>query len=172
MDLYIDAEWYINQKIFLIGYCFADHRFHKPIRSGQLYGKAISKKNVRKLLKQVNSDCIFFYGPDIGMLEKQFDLNIRGNYLCVNLLKVFKDLYPNETRYKLSDFEMKFGYRRDTIKYKKSIFEVFDDWKDPEKRQIVLRYNEEDVISLAKIKKRVWKRHRITGNYLNQIRLQ
>ncbi len=171
MDLYLDAEWYISQKIFLIGYAYADHHFRKPIISGQYYGKMISRKKVLQLLRPARYGCLFFYGPDIGMLEKEFNLNIRQKYLCINLLKVFKDLYPNESRYKLCDFEEKFGYKRDTIKYKQSIFEVFHDWRDPIKRKIVLRYNEEDVISLAKIKKRVWSKHKITMEYLEQIRL-
>ena len=173
MDLYIDAEWYISQKLFLIGYAHVDHYFKTPIKSGQHYGKMISKANMMKLLKKVKKkNCIFFYGPDIGMLEKTFNLNIRENYLCVNLLKVFKDLYPNESRYKLCDFEVKFGYARKTIKYKQSIFQVFYDWKDPVKRAIVLQYNEEDVISLAHIKKHVWKQHRVTKDYLESIRLK
>jgi len=173
MDLYVDAEWYINQNIFLIGYAYSDHHFKVPIKSGQHYGKMLTRKAVLQLLKPVKkNNCIFFYGPDIGMLEKTYNIKIREKYLCVNLLKVFKDLYPNLSRYKLCDFEERFGYSRKTMKYKQSIFQVFADWKDPKKKKIVMQYNQEDVISLAKIKKRVWKEFTVTKDYLEEIRLK
>ena len=84
VDLYIDAEWYLNQRIFLIGYSFNLEQF------GQLYGKRLNRANFKKLLKKVTGN-IYCYGPDTGMLEKFFKWNFRDKFRCVNLMKVFKD---------------------------------------------------------------------------------
>ena len=47
---------------------------------------------------------IYFYGPDIGMLEKFTRLDIRNNYRCINLLKVFRDIMPELPSYNGSCF--------------------------------------------------------------------
>lgn len=84
VDLYLDAEWYINQRIFLIGYTYDHQTF------GQLYGKRLTRKNFKKLLDKVTGT-VYCYGPDTGMLEKFFKWKFRHKFRCVNLMKGFKD---------------------------------------------------------------------------------
>ena len=99
MDIYIDAEWFHNQKIFLLGYGY------NLRKTGRLYGRNLTKNNIIKILKPVRDSGgnIFFYGPDIVMMEKNFNLNIRENYRCCNLLKVFQRYVPSKS-YKLAHF--------------------------------------------------------------------
>ena len=65
-ELYIDAEWFITQKMYLIGYAYNMSQY------GQLWGKALNARNIKKMLKGVER--IYFYGPDIGMLENSVRL--------------------------------------------------------------------------------------------------
>ena len=115
---------------------------------------------------------IFVYGPDIGMLEKVFRLDIRGYYRCVNFIKIVKYCYPSWNSYKLCEVEKKLGYKRAAMKYKADIFSIYKDWKNPKLKKLVLTYNEEDVFNLARIKQHVFTWHKITPAYLKDIRLQ
>ena len=164
INLYVDAEWYLNQRIFLIGYSFDQKKF------GQLYGKRLNRKNFQRLLQKVNG-CIFCYGPDVGMLEKYFKLKLKSKYHCVNLMKVFKD-HLKKGSFKLKDLEERFGLKRKVAKYKTSIFTIWKDWKDKIKKKAVLLYNKEDVVNLVKLTRIIFKRFKIEMEYLHEIRLK
>ena len=157
LELYIDAEWFISQKMYLLGYAY-DLRHH-----GQLYGAALNAGNVRKLLRNVET--IYFWGPDIGMLEKCFGLSIRGRIRCVNLLKVMHYIEPCARSYKLSAFEKKAGIVRQTMEYKSNIWTLHRDWRDPRKRARALLYNMEDVLNMLRVKRFFWKKHGITREH-------
>lgn len=105
INLYIDCEWFTNQKIFLLGYAYsiANH--------GQLYESTLTLDNLIKILKPANG-YLFFYGPDIAMLEKHFHVDIRHHCPCVNLLRVFKEYLPGMNSYKLSYLEHYYGIDR------------------------------------------------------------
>lgn len=164
IDLYIDAEWYLNQRIFLIGYSH-DHK-----KCMQIYGRKLNSKIFRKLLKKVTGS-IFCYGPDIGMLEKFFRIKIRKKFRCVNLMKVFKDTVKIGS-FKLKHLEERFGIKRQVMKYKTSIFQIWNDWKNAERRKAVLHYNREDVINLVKLAMKIFKKFKIEEDYLERIRLK
>jgi hypothetical protein len=89
----------------------------------QLYGKKLTSKNFKKLFAKVNGS-VFCYGPDTGMLEKFFKWKFRDKFRCVNLMKVFKD-HIKTGSFKLKDLEHKFGIRRQVVKYKTSIFQIW-----------------------------------------------
>jgi uncharacterized protein YprB with RNaseH-like and TPR domain len=164
VDLYIDAEWFLNQRIFLIGYSHD----HKKCR--QIYGKQLNKRNINRILKKVTGT-IFCYGPDIGMLEKFFHVKIRKKYRCVNLMKVFKDTIKIGS-FKLKQLEERFGINRKVVKYKTSIFQIWKDWKDKIKKKAVLLYNREDVINLVKLAMKIFKKFKVVEEYLEEIRLK
>ena len=168
-NLFIDAEWYLNQRIFLIGYATEEESSGK-IEVEQLYRKNIFRKQIERILAFCNGT-IYIYGPDVGMLEKRFAIPIREKYRCVNLLKVVKQLLPNRASYKLADMEKHFGYHRKADKYKKNIFDIYKDWHNPKLRQIVLDYNYEDVLYLAKIKQRIFKKFKPSDEWLSNIAL-
>lgn len=163
-DLYIDAEWYLNQRIFLIGYS------HNHKKCMQIYGRKLNRNNFRRLLKKVTGT-IFCYGPDIGMLEKYFRLKIRKKFRCVNLMKVFKDFIKIGS-FKLKHLEERFGIKRKVMKYKISIFQIWKDWKDAEMKKAVLLYNREDVINLVKLAMKVFRKFNVETKYLEEIRLK
>jgi len=163
-DLYIDAEWYLNQRIFLIGYS------HNQKKCSQIFGKKLTKRILQRILNRVTGT-IFCYGPDIGMLEKFFKIQIRKKFRCVNLMKVFKDFIKIGS-FKLKHLEERFGIKRKVIKYKISIFQIWKDWKDAEMRKAVLHYNREDVINLVKLAMKIFKKYKIAEQYLESIRLQ
>lgn len=147
-DLYIDLEWFFNQEIYLIGYAY-------DLSSATLlYDAELTIENVINMLKPVDGS-IYFYGPDIGMLEKCTGLNIRDNYNCVNLLAVFIEMMPGMESYKLAYFEELFGIKRTQRQYKSNIWKLAEDWKNPYKKQQVLKYNYEDVVNLVRLKREV-----------------
>ncbi len=164
IDLYIDAEWYLNQRMFLIGYAYGQGKF------GQLYGKKLTKKNFKKLFDKVTGS-VFCYGPDVGMLEKFFKFKFRKKFRCVNLMKVFKDTIKIGS-FKLKNLEKRFGIRRSVMKYKTNIFNIWKDWKDKIKKKAVLLYNREDVVNLVKLALKIFKRFQIADKYLETIRLK
>ena len=111
-EIYIDGEWFIGGKLFLLGYAYSQKK------QGFLFGKKLTKENFLKLLKP--NITIFFYGPDVGIIEKHFNVKIRNKFRCINLLKVFRDNI-NSSSYRLADIEKKFGIVRQRVEYKKSI---------------------------------------------------
>lgn len=164
MDLYLDAEWFIGGEIFLIGWSRDTRQF------GQLHDHSLVKENFLQLLDETTG-IIYFYGPDIGIIEKHFEIDIRSHYHCVNLLKVFKDKLPGLKSYKLANIEKIYGLKRNRNEYKTNIFSIFQDWRKPQVKSLVLQYNREDVINLAKLKQIVFAQHDVEDDYLLQVRL-
>ncbi|HRI01819.1 MAG TPA: ribonuclease H-like domain-containing protein [Saprospiraceae bacterium] len=161
-SIFIDAEWYIGGDVFLIGYCY------NLRMKGQLHGNTLSKYHFLKLLKGVKY--IYIYGPDVGILEKYFDINLRRKFICINILRMFRK-HLQAPSYKLADLEIKFRIKRSAKEYKKNIFNIFHDWKNVEKKERILLYNMEDVINLMKIWKIVRAKEKISINELLQNRL-
>lgn len=170
INTYIDAEWYLNQRIFLIGYGYENTKTGK-ITTHQLFKENMKPADIIKILAPTTGK-VFIYGPDIGMLEKVFRLDIRGYFFCVNLIKVVKDCYPNLGSYKLAAMEKFFGYKRKAAKYKSDIFSIYKDWKNPKLRKLVMQYNDEDVYYLIKVKQQIFKRFTMPREYLRKIRLR
>lgn len=151
-SIYIDCEWFIGGDCFIIGYCYSVGGCK------QLVGKS-TKKQVKSIFKNV--DQVFFYGPDIGVLEREFNLNLRDNFRCFNLLKIFRQVLPPQRSYKLANLEKKHGVVRSRVEYKKNIFDIFKDWKSPGKRKRILEYNQEDVINLRELKRIIFKKYKV-----------
>lgn len=164
MDLYLDAEWFIGGEIFLLGWSRNTKVF------GQLYEDSLTKDRFQELLDETDG-IIYFYGPDIGICEKYFDIDIRSNYHCVNLLKVFKDNLPGMKNYKLATIEKHYHIKRNRQEYKANIFSIFKDWRKPQVRSLVLQYNREDVINLARLKNIIFAQFDIEKEYLLQVKL-
>lgn len=164
MDLYLDAEWFIGGEIFLIGYAYDTRSF------GSLHDDSLTEENFQAVLHRCTGK-VYFYGPDIGVIEKHFDIDIRSNYHCVNLLKVFRDQLPGLKSYKLAAIEKLYGLKRNRNEYKANIFSIFQDWRKPQVKSLVLQYNQEDVVNLAKLKQMIFIQKDVDENYLLQCRL-
>jgi uncharacterized protein YprB with RNaseH-like and TPR domain len=104
-------------------------------------------------------DTIFFYGPDIAMIEKNFGIDLRNNYNCVNLLTMFRYYAPRVKLHKLADWEKRAGITRETMRYKSNIWKLVEDWYNPKKKKRCLQYNAEDVINLLLVKKWFFKKY-------------
>jgi uncharacterized protein YprB with RNaseH-like and TPR domain len=164
VDLFIDLEWFFNQELFLVGYAYSITKY------GQLYDENLNMNNIAAMLQPVNG-YIYFYGPDIGMLEKSTGLNIRNKYRCINLLKVFRDIMPGMDSYKLAYFEEMFELNRSEKIYKSNIFKLAEDWRNPYKKQKVLKYNMEDVVNLVRLKNEIFRLYGIGDLYLEGVRM-
>ncbi|HNQ67823.1 MAG TPA: ribonuclease H-like domain-containing protein [Bacteroidales bacterium] len=159
-DLYIDLEWFFNQELFLVGYAYSITNY------GQLYDENLNTENIIRILQPVDG-YIYFYGPDIGMIEKSTGMDIRNNFRCVNLLKVFRDIMPGMDSYKLAYFEEMFEIKRSQRQYKSNIFKLAEDWNNPYKKQHVLKYNMEDVINLVRLKREIFGLYSVEEDYLD-----
>ncbi len=162
-DLYIDLEWFFSQELFLVGYAYSVTNY------GQLYDESLNIDNIIRMLQPVDG-YIYFYGPDIGMLEKSTGLNIRNNFRCVNLLKVFRDIMLGMDSYKLAYFEEMFEIKRSERQYKTNIFKLTEDWNNPYKKQHVLKYNMEDVVNLVRLKREIFRLYGVGGDYLEGVK--
>jgi hypothetical protein len=165
MNLYLDAEWYVGGRIFLHSYATDISPCY------QLWGARLVRKNVLQSLQLARNGMIFIYGPDVGMLEKDFSIAIKNKFVCINLLRVFKYLLPERSSYKLASLEESFGIQREIKKYKQDIFSIFDDFHNPAKRQAVLQYNREDVLNLRLLREKIFKKYPISKKELLEMRL-
>jgi uncharacterized protein YprB with RNaseH-like and TPR domain len=145
-NIFIDCEWNTlkNSEIFLIGFAYNLSSF------GILTGKNINAKELEQILKPVTG-YVFVYGPDIGFMEKNLDIDIRKKYNCINLLALVRNELPGLKCYKLYKIEQHFNIIRKSMGYKYDIFRILTDWKTPEGRKKVIKYNQEDVINLIRI---------------------
>lgn len=164
MDLFLDAEWFIPRDIFLIGWSRDRHQW------GQLYDDSLTVEQFQELLDETTG-IIYFYGPDIGIIEKHFDIEIRSTWHCVNLLKVFRDVLPEQKSYKLAAIEKLYGIPRNRNEYKTNIWNIFSDWRKPHVKSLVLQYNREDVLNLVKLKHIIFAQYDVNMDYLHQVRL-
>jgi hypothetical protein len=163
-ELYVDGEWFIGGKIFLLGYSFESG----PCR--QLYLRELSRKKLLSILGSLRADgVIYFYGPDIGVMENHFNLRIRDRWKCVNLLKVFRQVLPPQKSYKLAAIEKKFAIHRARVEYKKNIRDIFKDWYDI-RRKRVMAYNVEDVKYLRKLKNLIFRKYKVKATALERMK--
>ena len=162
-SFFIDCEWYIGGDIFLIGWAYS-------VRSqGQLYDSSLTQQKFLTLLKGVTY--IYFYGPDVGVIERHWGIVLRDKYICINILKVFKHHF-HANSYKLAHIEVMFGIYRQEVEYKKSVWMIWKDWRHPKRKQRLLKYNREDVINMMRLWIRVRNHFGIQNSYLIQEKLK
>ncbi|MBI5539073.1 MAG: ribonuclease H-like domain-containing protein [Bacteroidia bacterium] len=73
--------------------------------------------------------------------------------------------------YKLAYFEEIFELKRSEKQYKSNIFKLAEDWRNPYKKQKVLKYNMEDVVNLVRLKNEIFGLFGINENYLEGVRM-
>lgn len=59
MDLYLDGEWFIGGKIFLLGWSRNTKLF------GQMYDDTLTEERFQELLDDTDG-IIYFYGPNLS----------------------------------------------------------------------------------------------------------
>jgi len=161
-EIYIDTEWFPNQKIFLLGYAYNLKNY------GQLFESDLNRNKVISIF--FNIKYIYFYGPDIAMIEKNFNINLRNNFNCINLLKAAKQLKKGLPSHKLINIEQYYGISRQKTQYKQNIFNIYTDWF--KQRKSALKYNIEDTINLIHIKKLMFREHYVTTKQILNFKLK
>lgn len=111
-----------------------------------LHGANLRWNVLSKILK--NKKYIFVYGPDIGKLEKQFGVDIKSRWHCINVYSIVRSCLSDLKSKKLIDIERFMGIYRHTASYKKYTRNLDTHWQDPRKRAGIIKYNMEDVLYL------------------------
>lgn len=173
MELYLDLEWtqiwknneYKRQNIILAGFYIPN------VLKKQLYDSTYSKKEFQKILNKLNpeNDLILFHGPDIGYLEKEFDMNIRDHFYCINMQKVLKT-YTRRKKIGLKHLEKEFKIKRNYPVLEHHEIRRFWGYGG-KKKSLVLGYNMEDIVNLYHLKKAICKQYKVTNEMLKNIRL-
>lgn len=162
-NLFIDAEWFLDQRIYLIGYAYNLSACY------QLHDMTMNRYSFATILRDV--DAIYCYGPDIGMIEKFFNCDLKNYFYCFNLLSIIRRLEPDLPSYKLCDLEKHIGIERSTMEYKTNIFQLHKDWKNPLKKHYAMKYNREDVLNMIRVKNYFFQLHNITRKDIEKYRL-
>lgn len=162
-SIFLDCEWYPRGRIFLIGLKINNRR------PKALWGSKIETFPI--YLKRYPDHKIFVYGPDIAYLENHFGIAIRERYVCINVLRIARDLEPDKESWKLSAIEKDLGIEREVDKYKTNIFKIWSDWKVLDIRSQIISYNLQDVNSLAIITEHFMDKHNLKEKDLFKYRL-
>ena len=137
-------------RLFLLGYAYDMHTF------GYLTGRDINYTGIWELLTPCSDEgIVFFYGPDVGVIRSHTGFDLRKYCHTVNLLKVVRRELPHLPDFKLATVESYFGIARTTQQYKYDPFSIASHWNNPRKRDMIIRYNREDVLNLIRIKRKL-----------------
>lgn len=163
-QVFIDLEWSVHplpQKTFLLSW------YKNKKENGSLYGRALTGANIQKILKGV--DYIFVYGPDIGRMENEFDLKLKENFKCINVLTAFKRLKPRLKNHKLENVERHYKIHRKTAEIKSQRNNLFFIWKKQPER--VKEYCAEDSFNLMLVYYKLLKEKKMTRKDFLKFRL-
>lgn len=111
-----------------------------------LYGANLRWNVLYNILK--GKKRIFVYGPDIGKLEKQFNVDIKSRWICVNVLSIVRYCLPDLPSKSLVSVEKFMKLQRSTSSFKKYTRKLEVHWRNKKKRIGIIDYNKEDVLFL------------------------
>jgi hypothetical protein len=146
-ELFVDCENTRSEYIVLIGVHSYGHE-RLQLHSGTLTREKFMK--YLNIVKRQDDDLLLFcHGPDIGRIERFFEMDLKTTFHCINTVTAFK----NFTRYQHCSqkyLEECFGLPR---VHHLSAYEIDRLWNSGNKkhRQIVLDYNWEDCVNLRKL---------------------
>ncbi len=168
-DVFIDCEWVEDDYLTILGaYSYGQDRF-------QLYDETLTKRRFSRFLnicseRSKGATFLFCHGPDIGKIEKHFDLDLKQNYYCINTITAFKR-FTRFQNVSLRHLEQYFNLPR---KYALSNADINRLWKsgDWNKRRIVLDYNWEDCINLWRLIKILMGEYGVTRGDLKNIAMR
>ncbi|HQN16659.1 MAG TPA: ribonuclease H-like domain-containing protein [Bacteroidales bacterium] len=111
-----------------------------------LYGANLRWNVIEKILR--NKKRIFVYGPDIGKMEKQFNVDLKSRWICVNVLSIVREYLPDLPSKSLVEVEKFMKLERSTASFKKYTRNLDIHWKNKKKRAGIIDYNKEDTLFL------------------------
>jgi hypothetical protein len=140
-DIFLDTEYKDRGgDIFLIG-MLSSHG-----EEFVLYGSSLRWNVISRILR--NKNRIFVYGPDIGKMEKQFGVDMRSNWKCINVLAIVRKFLPEMPSKSLLCLERLLNLERSTSQFKKITRRLDIHWRNPKLRPGIIDYNMEDVVFL------------------------
>ena len=123
-DVYIDCEWIGGDYLTILGvYSPGQRRF-------QLFGKALTRRRLSRFLNlccernRSQYTLLFCHGPDLGRIKKEFNLDLKEDYYCINTITAFR-MFTNFRDVSLGHLERYFGLSR---KYAPSTSEMSKLW--------------------------------------------
>jgi hypothetical protein len=162
--LYLSAEWFIGGEPYLISWATNLRTF------GHLHDEQLSRHRLMKLIKA--ADYIFVYGPDLGIIEKHFGIEIRAHNHCINLLKVFRDVLPWwYTSMKLNDLATSFGVGNEATETNENIWEVLRNWQKPQGKATAIADNEDTLEKMIRLKRAIFEKYNITNRDLKNYKM-
>ena len=162
-SIFIDCEWSMYGEIFLISYKYGFNET-QPIYHNDLF-------NFPRIIKKLNPNFIFVFGPDISYIDKFFNEDFRNNFICINVLTMSRRLIKIDS-HKLSSLENYLGINREIKKYKENIFNIWEDWNNEFFREMIIKYNIQDVDSLHTITSYCIDNFGLTEDNILEYRLQ
>ena len=143
-DIFLDTEYEdMGGPVFLVG-ILSSHG-----EEFSLYGSGLRRNTFLNILK--NKRRIFVYGPDIGKLEKHFNLDIKNNWSCINVLSIVRKYLPFLESKSLANVEKFLSLERSTLAFKNNTRDLSIHWKNPKLRDGIINYNMEDVVFLEAV---------------------
>ncbi len=134
---FLDCEWLLNGDLLFVGVYTTRNGWKKFLPSES-----------RSLKSFLNSfSMVVVYGNDAGVIKKNMEVDLKKDFNCLNYIRIINKFTRFKTK-RIYDLENKLGIKREIKLYKHSIQRLFDDWKRPERRAAIYKYNLEDCKNL------------------------
>lgn len=137
---FLDCEWLLKGDLLFVGVYTTNSGWKKFLPS--------DSNSLNKFIK--NYSLVVVYGNDAGVIKKNMDVDLKKNFNCLNYIRIINKYTRFKTK-RIYDLENKLGLKREVKLYKHSIQRLFDDWKRPERREAIYKYNREDCKNLYHI---------------------
>lgn len=170
-DVFIDCEWVEPKSLDILGaYSFGQDRF-------QLFNETLTHNRFFSFLDACSEQddhskpLLFVHGPDIGKIEKCFDMDVRNRFHCINTVTAIRR-FTDIGSAKLTEIERHFEVPRQN---ELSYYQIVSYWRseDPENQRKVLDYNWEDCINLWRVVKKLEDQYEVTrDDFINEARLK
>lgn len=155
---FLDCEWLLNGKLLFIGVYTTSSGWKKFLPT--------DSKELKKFLE--NYSLVVVYGNDAGVIRKNMDVDLKADFNCLNYIRIINKYTRFKTK-RIYDLELKLGIKREVKLYKHSIQRLFDDWKRPERRAAIYKYNLEDCKNLYLIFKIIQNQLKLSADdYLSE----
>lgn len=148
MRAFVDTE-YFNDRVFLLG-------IHRGRQYIPLYGRSLSRRRVVQELDGIKE--IFCWGPDVGRLENEFGIKLKRRYRCVNLMTVCGRLdLPRGLKPCVEELGIDLPWpntwngERVDGRLAQILWRRWEETAEVEARDMVIRYNRLDCLSLNEI---------------------
>jgi hypothetical protein len=142
----------------------------------QLYGDKLTRNRFSRFLngcfdRTGSVDTLLFcHGPDIKRIEDEFNLDLKGNYYCINTIKAFKE-FSGAYYTRLDHLEKRFRLNRVHALTFKDVWRLWQS-RRLEARKRVLEYNWEDCMNLWRLVSILRSQYKVTRGDFKRIAME